>query len=69
MPPLLPPLRLLATWMMCLASPQCGGNLSQIQLPLPTPPPPEFACLPEHFIEDMADVLLYISRYAPQVST
>ena len=55
--------------MMCLASPQCNGNLSQIQLPLPTPPPPEFACLPEHFIEDMADVLLYISRYTPQVST
>ena len=53
--------------MLCTACPQCGGNLSSIQLPLPSPPPPEFACLPEHFVEDIADVLLYVSRYAPQL--
>ena len=53
--------------MLCTACPQCGGNLSSIQLPLSSPPPPEFACLPEHFVEDIADVLLYVSRYAPQL--
>ena len=62
-----PPYRLMAAWLLVAASPHCNGNLSSIQLPLPTPPPPEFACIPEHFIEDLADVLLYVSRYAPQV--
>ncbi|GAX74152.1 hypothetical protein CEUSTIGMA_g1601.t1 [Chlamydomonas eustigma] len=59
--------RLMASWMICTASPQSNGNLSNIQLPLPTPPPKEFACLPEFFVEDMTDLLLHTSRYNPQL--
>lgn len=53
--------------MICTASPQLNGNLSSLQLPLPTPPPPEFSALPEHFVEDMTDVLLHTSRFSPNV--
>jgi len=59
--------RLLSSFMLCTACPPCGGNASAVQLPLPEPPPQEFASLPEYFVEDMADVLLYVSRAYPHL--
>lgn len=56
--------RLAAAWMLRTAAPALGGNYA---LPLPLPPPMEFATLPEYFVEDMAEFLLYTSRVLPQV--
>ncbi len=53
---------LLATRMVCVACPGCRGNINAVTLPLPDPPSDEFLALPEHLVEDMMDVLLYMSR-------
>eukprot|EP00798_Chlamydomonas_sp_ICE-L_P032300 gene32300-16868_t len=55
--------RLIASWMLCTAYPPCKGMPLAVQLPLPDPPPPEFASLPEYLAEDMAEVILHVSRY------
>jgi hypothetical protein len=49
--------RLVAAWLLRSVCP--GG---QPAMPLPEPPPMEFAALPEWFIEDLADLFLYVSR-------
>ncbi|KAG1664460.1 hypothetical protein FOA52_006306 [Chlamydomonas sp. UWO 241] len=59
--------RLLCVWMMCTAAPQLQRNLSSLSLPLPEPAPREFTSLPEHFVEDLADLLLYVSRQHPNL--
>lgn len=38
-----------------------------LALPLPEPAPAAFATLPEYFIEDLAEILLHVSRYHPQL--
>lgn len=50
--------RLMASWL----ADQAGG----LRVPLPVPPPMEFSSLPEHFVEDMDDLLIYVSRRAPK---
>lgn len=52
--------RLMASWMMRMVTPD--GRPS---LPLPEQVPVDFATLPEWFVEDMAEVMLHASRYAP----
>lgn len=52
--------RLAAAWMLRLLAPD-----GRPALPLPGDVPPEFAVLPEWFVEDMAEVFLHASRYAP----
>lgn len=54
--------RLGAAWMMRLACPS-----GPLQMPLPEPAPAAFASLPEYFIEDLAEYLLYVSRMHPQL--
>lgn len=46
--------RLMVVWLAGLA----GG----IHMPLPAQPPMEFASMPEHFVEDAMELLLYASR-------
>ncbi|CAK0786013.1 hypothetical protein CVIRNUC_009226 [Coccomyxa viridis] len=58
--------RLMAAWMLRLASPAAAAG-GQPQLPLPTPAPEHFRLLPEYFVEDMIEVLMYVSRFRPQV--
>lgn len=50
--------RLMAMWL----ADQAGG----LRVPLPVPPPMEFSSMPEHFVEDMDDLLLYVARRAPR---
>jgi ubiquitin conjugation factor E4 B len=50
--------RLMAMWL----ADQAGG----LRVPLPTPPPMEFSTMPEHFVEDMDDLLIYVSRRVPK---
>lgn len=46
--------RLMVVWLVSLI----GG----FKMPLPTPCPMEFASMPEHFIEDSLELLLFASR-------
>ncbi len=55
--------RLVARWLLHTASP--GGGAATA--PLMPPVPPDFACLPEHIAEDVAEALLGVSRHAPQL--
>lgn len=57
--------RLMASWLTRLACPAAAGG--SLVLPLPDPAPPEFTCLPEFFVEDMCDALLFVGRVAPQL--
>ena len=50
--------RLVAAWLL-----RCVCPSGQPEMPLPEPPPMEFAALPEWFIEDLADLFLYVSRW------
>ncbi|KXZ45643.1 hypothetical protein GPECTOR_52g43 [Gonium pectorale] len=58
--------RLMAAWLTSLATggTSMGGSL---QLPLPEPAPQAFTCMPEYFVEDMASLLLFVGRMAPQL--
>ncbi|CAL8466128.1 g5664 [Coccomyxa elongata] len=58
--------RLVAAWMLRMASPSTAAT-GQNELPLPTPAPLEFRMLPEYFVEDMIELLLYVSRFKPMV--
>jgi ubiquitin conjugation factor E4 B len=60
--------RLLACWLMYLAYPPCQGSVSALSLPLPEEPPVDFTVLPDYFVEDVVDILLNLSRAAPNVS-
>lgn len=53
--------RVMAAWLTRLA---CGGG--PVCYPLPADCPMELKAVPEHFVEDLADYLLFISRFAPQ---
>lgn len=46
--------RLMVVWLVGLV----GG----FKLPLPSPCPMEFACMPEHFVEDAMELLIFASR-------
>lgn len=52
--------RVMAAWLTRLA---CAGGAPAY--PLPTPCPMEFKVIPEHFVDDLADFLLFVSRLAP----
>lgn len=54
--------RLHAAWLLRLACPS-----GQPSLPLPAEPPASWRLLPEWFVEDMAEVLLFTTRYHPQL--
>ena len=60
--------RLMAAWLMRLASPTLaqGGPPS---LPLPDPVPKEFSTLPEYFVEDMCTLLVYVARSKRNLAT
>eukprot|EP00873_Tetraselmis_striata_P001321 jgi/Tetstr1/421585/TSEL_012529.t1 len=58
--------RLMAAWLMRLASPSTAAG-QRPQLPLTSPPPMEFSMLPEYFVEDLIEALIFASRMAPQV--
>lgn len=38
------------------------GLVGGFKLPLPSPCPMEFACMPEHFVEDTMELLIFASR-------
>ena len=38
------------------------GLVGDFRLPLPSPCPMEFACMPEHFVEDAMELLIFASR-------
>eukprot|EP00879_Flechtneria_rotunda_P016797 GHRR01017581.1.p1 GENE.GHRR01017581.1~~GHRR01017581.1.p1 ORF type:complete len:531 (+),score=180.79 GHRR01017581.1:2040-3632(+) len=54
--------RLVAAWLLRLVSPS-----GLAELPLPEQVPKTWALLPEWFVEDLAEFLLYITRYRPRV--
>lgn len=56
--------RLMAAWLLHLASPSSFG-VEDVDLPLPMPPPRGFRCLPEYFIEDMVEVLEWVAHVLP----
>lgn len=58
--------RLLSAYLLRLASPSAarGGPPS---LPLPLPAPMEFTQLPEFYVEDMCELLLWVGRVGPQL--
>lgn len=43
------------------------GQLAAENRQLPLPPPLEFSCLPEHFAEDMCELLFILYEYAPNI--
>ena len=53
--------RLAARWLTRTAAGDAGA------LPLRSPCPRDFACLPEHLVEDVAEALINISRHAPRL--
>ncbi|GLC36221.1 hypothetical protein PLESTB_001367200 [Pleodorina starrii] len=60
--------RLMAAWLTSLATGSPGGSgAASLSLPLPEPAPQAFTCMPEYFVEDMCSVLLFVSRFAPQL--
>ena len=80
LPPPLPPSpppptpRLVATWLVHVASPPGAPNVMSsssmglpLPLPLPSPTPQAFSCLPEYFMEDVAWVLKLVTEKQPQV--
>jgi ubiquitin conjugation factor E4 B len=52
--------RVAANWLIATADPQKKG------FPLQEPVPMEFACLPEFFIENISEYILFLIRFAPQ---
>ncbi|GIL86984.1 hypothetical protein Vretimale_14189 [Volvox reticuliferus] len=60
--------RLMAAWLTSLATGVSGpSGAAVLSLPLPEPAPQAFTCMPEYFVEDMCSVLLFVSRFAPQL--
>ncbi|KAG2451114.1 hypothetical protein HYH02_004382 [Chlamydomonas schloesseri] len=59
--------RLMAAWLMRVANRGAAGGVGGISIPLPEPAPQEFTCMPEYFVEDMANLLLFVGRSAPQL--
>ncbi|GIL50136.1 hypothetical protein Vafri_6264 [Volvox africanus] len=60
--------RLMAAWLTSLATGVSGpSGAAALSLPLPEPAPQAFTCMPEYFVEDMCSVLLFVSRFAPQL--
>ncbi|EFJ51708.1 hypothetical protein VOLCADRAFT_87432 [Volvox carteri f. nagariensis] len=60
--------RLMAAWLTSLATGSpWGSGATSLSLPLPEPAPQDFTCMPEYFVEDMCSVLLFVSRFAPQL--
>jgi ubiquitin conjugation factor E4 B len=66
--------RLIAIYMLRLASGTTSGmdgtttssSISPaITLPLPTPPSPDFACLPEYYVEDLCETLIWAVHGPP----
>lgn len=39
-----------------------GGLAGGLKMPLPQPCPMEFACVPEHFVDDAMELLIFASR-------
>lgn len=58
--------RCLSAWLLKTACPSIVKG-SSIEFPLPSPCPMEFATLPEHFVDDITTVLLYIVRTSPDI--
>uniref|UniRef100_A0A061QXI9 RING-type E3 ubiquitin transferase n=1 Tax=Tetraselmis sp. GSL018 TaxID=582737 RepID=A0A061QXI9_9CHLO len=58
--------RLMASWLLRLACPAVAQG-RRAELPLPSPPPMEFRTLPEYFVEDLVETLLFVSRVSPQI--
>lgn len=56
--------RLVIVWFTRLTS---VNSSAEFQIPMPDPVPPQFAALPEYFLEDLVDVLIHTGRVAPQV--
>lgn len=38
------------------------GMVGEFKMPLPSTCPKEFACLPEHFVDDAMELLIFASR-------
>ncbi|GMH33488.1 hypothetical protein BSKO_01322 [Bryopsis sp. KO-2023] len=54
--------KLAASWMLRYVS-----NGPEPKVPLPLPVPEGFGALPEYFVEDMVDLVIYVGRAAPRV--
>ncbi len=61
--------RLAARWLVHTArgGAAATGAAGTVALPLRPPCPRDFACLPEHLAEDVAEALISISRHAPRM--
>ncbi|XP_065061334.1 ubiquitin conjugation factor E4 B-like isoform X1 [Rhopilema esculentum] len=51
-------------WLLGLAT---GKEMSSLSLPLPETVPTHFGAMPDYFIEDIAEFLLFVDIHAPQV--
>ncbi|KAI9594512.1 ubiquitin elongating factor core-domain-containing protein [Syncephalis fuscata] len=58
---------LMMTWLVRLVDPQHAYPHESIKLPLPDTAPEAFRMLPEYFIEDIAELYLFILKYNPQI--
>lgn len=57
--------RLLATWLLRLAYPPLvQGQMPFV--PLPEPAPIQFRCLPEYFVDDLCELMLYVGQTSPK---
>ncbi|KAI8058379.1 ubiquitin elongating factor core-domain-containing protein [Syncephalis plumigaleata] len=58
---------LMMTWLLRLVDPQHAYPHDSISLPLPNVAPQYFSMLPEYFIEDIAEIYLFILKYQPHL--
>ncbi|GAB4813256.1 hypothetical protein N2152v2_000302, partial [Parachlorella kessleri] len=58
--------RLLAAYLVRLASPASARGLPP-SLPLPSPAPMEFAQLPEYYVEDLCELVIWVGRVRPDL--
>ncbi|KAL3145548.1 hypothetical protein ABBQ32_003373 [Trebouxia sp. C0010 RCD-2024] len=57
--------RLMATWLLRLAYPPLAQGQMPF-VPLPEPAPAEFRALPEYFVDDLCELMLYVGQAAPR---
>lgn len=58
----------LMTWLIRVAEPKATHPHPQVTLPLPQEVPTRFRMLPEHMVEDICDVMLFVSRVSAPLS-